>query len=117
MKLRQLHQTITWTSRGSTPLISYYHNPIYDQGEALSILFRYWAVEGLTEEQDTMRSHFFLWLFYTESSNLKISKYEKAYFIVLICYRMCDYARSNTYEIYGHSFGWYRRIIFTEAQG
>ena len=46
-----------------------------------------------------------------------ISSLEKAYFIVLICYRMCDYARSNTYEIYGHSFGWYRRIIFTEAQG
>ena len=47
------------TSRRSTPLGSYYRNPIYVQGEALSILVRYWAVEGLTEEQDTMRSHFF----------------------------------------------------------
>jgi len=52
---------MTRTSREGAPLDSYYRNPIYVQGEALSILVRYWAVEGLTGEQDMMRSHFFLY--------------------------------------------------------
>ena len=61
VKLRQLHKPMTRTSREGAPLDSYYRNPIYVQGEALSILVRYWAVEGLTGEQDMMRSHFFLY--------------------------------------------------------
>ena len=59
VKLRQLHKPMTRTSREGAPLDSYYRNPIFVQGEALSILVRYWAVEGLTGEQDMMGAHFF----------------------------------------------------------
>lgn len=39
---------MTRTSREGTLLDPYYRNPIYAQGETLSILARYWAVEDLT---------------------------------------------------------------------
>lgn len=39
---------MTRTSREGALLDPYYRNPIYAQGETLSILARYWAVEDLT---------------------------------------------------------------------